>query len=153
MRSLTSSIWENQQNEWAPAKTQISLGIHPVWSESSLCAQWVAKTFDWSVTQADLSSLGAQPHCWFCHVAAHLYLLLSGSVVDKSVPVYWKKSCRLTIVNRLKVCMVQQGGKWGRWFSPPWPGKTCSNRKFRSSDILNAHCLLPVRYRVSRFLG
>ena len=26
-----------------PAKTQISLGIYPVWSESSLCAQWVAK--------------------------------------------------------------------------------------------------------------
>ena len=26
-----------------PAKTQISLGIHLVWSESSLCAQWVAK--------------------------------------------------------------------------------------------------------------
>ena len=26
-----------------PAKTQISLGIHPVWSESSLCAQLVAK--------------------------------------------------------------------------------------------------------------
>ena len=26
-----------------PAKTQISLGIRPVWSKSSLCAQWVAK--------------------------------------------------------------------------------------------------------------
>ena len=26
-----------------PAKTQISLGIRPVWSESSLCAKWVAK--------------------------------------------------------------------------------------------------------------
>ena len=26
-----------------PANTQISLGIRPVWSESSLCAQWVAK--------------------------------------------------------------------------------------------------------------
>ena len=26
-----------------PAKTQISLGIRPVWKESSLCAQWVAK--------------------------------------------------------------------------------------------------------------
>ena len=25
-----------------PAKTQISLGSRPVWSESSLCAQWVA---------------------------------------------------------------------------------------------------------------
>ena len=26
-----------------PATTQISLGIRPVWSESSLCTQWVAK--------------------------------------------------------------------------------------------------------------
>ena len=26
-----------------PANTPISLGIHPVWSESSLCAQWIAK--------------------------------------------------------------------------------------------------------------
>ena len=26
-----------------PAKTQISLGICPVWSESSLCAEWVAE--------------------------------------------------------------------------------------------------------------
>ena len=26
-----------------PAKTQINLGIRPVWQESSLCAQWVAK--------------------------------------------------------------------------------------------------------------
>ena len=26
-----------------PAKTQISLGIRPVWTELSLCAQWVAK--------------------------------------------------------------------------------------------------------------
>ena len=26
-----------------PAKTQISLGIRPVWSEPSLCTQWVAK--------------------------------------------------------------------------------------------------------------
>ena len=26
-----------------PAKTQISLGIPPVWSESSLCAQWITK--------------------------------------------------------------------------------------------------------------
>ena len=34
-----------------PAKTQISLGIHPVWSESLLCAQWVAK--DPSFLQAD----------------------------------------------------------------------------------------------------
>ena len=34
-----------------PAKTRISLGIRPVWSESSLCAQWVAK--DRSFLHAD----------------------------------------------------------------------------------------------------
>ena len=34
-----------------PAKTQISLGIHPFWSESSLYAQWVAK--DPKFLQAD----------------------------------------------------------------------------------------------------
>ena len=34
-----------------PAKTQITLGIHPVWSESSLCTQWVAK--DSSFLEAD----------------------------------------------------------------------------------------------------
>ena len=34
-----------------PAKTQISLGIRPFWSESSLCAQWVAK--DLSFLHAD----------------------------------------------------------------------------------------------------
>ena len=35
--------WQNQQNDVSPAKTQISLGIHPVWSESSLCTRRVAK--------------------------------------------------------------------------------------------------------------
>ena len=36
------------------AKTLIRLGGYPGWSESSL---------------------GAQPHCWFCHVAAHMEVL------------------------------------------------------------------------------
>ena len=39
-----------------PAKTQISLGIRPVWSESSLCAQWVAK--DPSFIPADSDQTG-----------------------------------------------------------------------------------------------
>ena len=67
-----------------PAKPQISLGIHSVWSESSLCAQWVAmdprflhEDSEDSVRLGGCpgwseSSLGAQPHCWFCRVAAHL---------------------------------------------------------------------------------
>ena len=56
-----------------PAKTQISLGIRPVWSESSLCAQWVAKDLnflhadsedwsDWVDAQANLSFLRADSH-------------------------------------------------------------------------------------------
>ena len=38
-----------------PAKTQISLGIRPVWSASSLCTQWIAK---------DLSFLNADREDW-----------------------------------------------------------------------------------------
>ena len=56
-----------------PAKTQISLGIRPVWSESSLCTQWVAKDpsflpadsedwSDWADTQADQSLRWAHTH-------------------------------------------------------------------------------------------
>ena len=56
-----------------PAKTQISLGIHPVWSESSLSAStklgslpshWVHSRLwsDWADAQADLSLLGHTDH-------------------------------------------------------------------------------------------
>ena len=71
-----------------PAKSQNSLGIRPVWSVSSLCIQWVAK--DPNFIHADSedsdqtggcpgwseSSLGAQPFCWFCHVATELFITL-----------------------------------------------------------------------------
>ena len=41
----TFEPWHDKTNKMSvrPAKTQISLGICPVWSESLLCAQWVAK--------------------------------------------------------------------------------------------------------------
>ena len=57
-----------------PVKTQISLGIRPVWSESSLSAwrylgslatHWAHCWSGWSE-----SSLGAHLFCWFCHVVA-----------------------------------------------------------------------------------
>ena len=38
-----SHLMINQQNGMCAQRTQISLGIRPVWTESSLCAQWVAK--------------------------------------------------------------------------------------------------------------
>ena len=73
-----------------PAKTQISLGIRPVWSvcavrSGELRAQAffirTAKTLirlggcpGWSE-----SSLGAQSVCWFCHVVAHLRIIAAMS--------------------------------------------------------------------------
>ena len=81
-----------------PAKTQISLGICPVWSESSLCAQWVAEdpSFPHATAKTLIrlggclgwseSSLGAQPFGWFCHVALHIsrmrWLITNGLVWD-----------------------------------------------------------------------
>ena len=45
-----------------PAKTQISLGIRPVCSESSLCAQWVDKDLSFLHAQADLNLRWAHTH-------------------------------------------------------------------------------------------
>ena len=79
---------ETKPTKWhvRPARTQISLGIWSDWSESSLCAQWVAKDpsilhadsedwSDWANARADLSLCWAHmPFCWFCHEAAHINL-------------------------------------------------------------------------------
>ena len=73
-----------------PAKTQINLGIRPVWSESSLCALWEAKDpsffhadsedwSDWADAQAGLSLRWAHR---FCHALAHMFL---GPVVQSVV--------------------------------------------------------------------
>ena len=65
------------------AKILISLGIRSVWSESLLCAQWVAKDTNFFMQTAKTlirlggcpgwseSSMGAHSFCWFCHAAAH----------------------------------------------------------------------------------
>ena len=49
MKMVTNRRWFEPPHDKSiklcvcPVKTQISLGIHPVWSESSQCAQWVAE--------------------------------------------------------------------------------------------------------------
>ena len=62
-----------------PAKTQISLGIHPVWSESSLCAQSIAK--DPSFLHADSEDsdqTGRMPRLiWVFAVRTLILLVLS----------------------------------------------------------------------------
>ena len=70
-----------------PAKTQISLGIRPVWSKSSLCAQWVAKDPSFlHANSEDSDKTGRMPRLiWvfagrtlivlFCHVAAQMRII------------------------------------------------------------------------------
>ena len=68
-----------------PAKTQISVGIRPDWSESSLCTQWVAKDPRFlHADSEDSDQTGQMPRLMWvftgrtvtllvCHVAAHLH--------------------------------------------------------------------------------
>ena len=47
-----AATWQNQESDCAPSKDSDQPGQPPVWSESSLCAQWVAKVqcfFMWTV--------------------------------------------------------------------------------------------------------
>ena len=67
-----------------PARTQISLGIFPVWSETSLYAQWVAKDpMFLHADSEDSDQTGWMPRliwvfaghtsfCWFGHAVAHI---------------------------------------------------------------------------------
>ena len=83
---LHLSLSTTKQNDVRGAKTQDSLGILTVWSESSLCAVWVANDLnfhqsdsedwqDWANAQADLS-LGFA-HRSFCCLLLRIILSLN----------------------------------------------------------------------------
>ena len=103
---------EQTKSQVRPAKTQLSLGIRPVWPEASLSAwrklgslptQWAHSEdwSDWADAQANLSLRWAHSHfvfCWLCHEAANmittenitlnsLFCLLSSSR-DRNCPFY-----------------------------------------------------------------
>ena len=60
-----------------PAKTRISLGIRPVWSESSLCDQCVAKGPSFlHVDSEDSDQTGRMPRLIWVFVGAHTILLV-----------------------------------------------------------------------------
>ena len=72
-----------------PAKTSVSLGIHPVWSESSLCAQWVAKDpIFLHADSEDSDQTGWMPRliwvfAW--HTVILLVLSWGGSIINKII--------------------------------------------------------------------
>ena len=55
-----------------PAKAQISLGIRPFWSESSMCTQWVAKDPSFlHADREDSDQTGAQDDLSLCWAHSH----------------------------------------------------------------------------------
>ena len=100
-----------------PAKTQISLGIRPVWSESSVCTHWVAKDPGFLYADSEDSDqpgqmprlicvfAGQQPHCWFCHEAAHFRI----RVIVSDVPMF----CIFMVLQCVGVW--RGGGGGGGW--------------------------------------
>ena len=92
LQTITSSFactWQNEpphdkSTKWhlRPAETQISLGIRPFWSESSLSTRRKLGSLATIERTAKIlirlggcpswseSSMGAQPHFWFCHEVA-----------------------------------------------------------------------------------
>ena len=87
MKHTKNKPQHNKTNNVCPAKTQISLGIHPVWSESSLSAwrklwslatHWVHRESLIRLGDSDQteSSLCTQSLCWFCHEAAQIFFLV-----------------------------------------------------------------------------
>ena len=69
-----------------PVKTQISLSIRPVWSESSLCAQWVLRTQGFLMrTGKTQIRLGGRPGWSESLLGAHAILLVlswGGSLIS-----------------------------------------------------------------------
>ena len=77
--SFDPNIWLLIKNNLSRLMTKSTkwLCVRPLWSESSLCAQWVAKDLSFlhaqnASAQSDLSLRWAHmPSCWFRHEAAH----------------------------------------------------------------------------------
>ena len=60
-----------------PVKTQISLGIHPAWSESSMCSYWVAKDPSFlQVDSKDSDQPGRMPRLIWVFAGRALILLV-----------------------------------------------------------------------------
>ena len=122
------SVWKkipshtNQQNSFKPrhdktnkmsvhpAKTHISLGIRPVRSESSLCAQWVAKSCgqqrlwsDWVDAQAERSRRWAHTH-FVLFVMSWLISYYQGIFTEEAwIQAKWTTGVKHQLLQRMKL--------------------------------------------------
>ena len=94
-RQLHMSHLMTKPTKWPvrPTKTQVNLGICPVWSESSLLAwrsigslatHWAYSEdwSDWVDAQADLSLCWAHSFCWFCREVAQISLTCQTIIIS-----------------------------------------------------------------------
>ena len=87
-----AASWQNQQCGCAPSEDSDQPGHPPSlirvfavrlkkpWVLSYPLSAQRRLWSDWANAQADLSSLGAHSLCWFCHVAAQIFLEKCGVV-------------------------------------------------------------------------
>ena len=94
-----------------PAKTQISLGIRPVWSESTLCAQWITK--DPRVLHADSEcsdQTGRMPRLiWVfngrtCHFVGFVMRRLKSKLLGLGKQCRHRSDCFLLLITVYTVC-------------------------------------------------
>ena len=82
-----------------PGKTQISLAIRPVWSESSLCALWVAKDLSFlHADSEDSDQTGRMPRLIWVFAGRTLTLLVlsrGGSIIIVISPKDSEQSSRI----------------------------------------------------------
>ena len=109
MKLIWAASWQNQQCGCAPSEESDQSGIRPVWSESSLCAQWVAKDpsylhahiedwSDWADAQAVLSLRWAHmPFCWVLSGGGSYYFAFLKLKVDYYLCWIMRKSCHLIL--------------------------------------------------------
>ena len=102
-----------------PAKTQISLGIRPVWSESSLCAHWVAKGLMlFHADSEDSDQNGRMPKLIWVFAGRTLTLLVLSCCGSISVIIY------IFVYNleRALIVVVDQsvGVSWSQFMVHNW---------------------------------
>ena len=113
-----------------PAKTQISLVIHPVWSESLLCAQWVVKEPNFLYAHSDDSDqswriprliwdfAGRTGH-FVCFVMRRfIYNLIS----KRSIAVY-PLNCKLQLTSSVRLLRSEKKGSYWQVHEFGWHTK------------------------------
>ena len=82
---IWAASWENQQSAYAKTKTQISFAVTAKQISIFVFANWIVQYLYFLNTKFQASSHlqwlhslvcvgpGQNPHCWFSHVAAHLF--------------------------------------------------------------------------------